>query len=175
MSDAGTHQPLSHTVMFWLLSGMALAVAVPCLLVPPMDDLRELRKIETQAQQRVDDLKDQLTRQKDYNEALRRDPLLNARLAQRELGYRSPGALWYVHSSAAGSSQSAVASHPVASSGTSLPVWMDRIYPHQWAALYQDSRNRSLILLMSFTVVVCSLLLYRARSPRPEPHEASEP
>ena len=90
-------EPLAHAVMFWLLAGAGVAAAVPCFVVPPIDAYRGLLDLEARERAVVDRLEERIERQAELQNALRCDPMVNFRLAQRELRYRQPGKVAYVH------------------------------------------------------------------------------
>lgn len=167
-AGSGTHQPPAHPIMFWVLTGLALAIFVPCVLVPMVIDTELLRQEERAMAAQVDELKDQIARNQARIEALLADPLVNERIARRELNYRPDGeevVRWspYELSAARGArmEQTSVVSddddggldHWVAALTRWLPAW-------PWRDLFGRSPNRSLLLMMSGGLLMAAFILY---------------
>ena len=152
--------------MFWLLAGAGVVAAAPCFVVPPIDAYRGLLDLEARERAVVDRLEERIERQAELQNALRCDPMVNFRLAQRELRYRQPGRVAYLPNltgAQIGYSRVPQRAEP----GGHLPEWMNRLYPRRWSAVYQHSNARRSILLMSFAMIVFALATYGGRSAGP--------
>jgi cell division protein FtsB len=78
------------TVVFWLLLAMGLATFAPCVLLPQWRQYQALSVAEQMAQHRLDVLRSRIDKEQRLLDALRSDPAVVARFAQRDLGYRRP-------------------------------------------------------------------------------------
>lgn len=86
-------RPREHPcgVMFWLLAGLASAGFVPCVMLPVWRDYQAVALSERLERQGVEALRASVERQKRTLEAIRTDPAVASRLAQRELAFVRPG------------------------------------------------------------------------------------
>ena len=173
MSDCSPREPLAHSLMFWLLAGLGFAAAVPCLVVPPIDAYRGLLAIEAGERAAVERLQRRIDDQGQLQKALRSDPMVNFRLAQRELRYRQPGGVAYLpHLGPARVDQARAQGH--AEPEANLPAWMNRLYPHRWSAVYQSPVTRRGVLFLSLSLIVFALATYGGRSVGPYPSGTSD-
>ena len=78
------------TVVFWVLVLMGLSTFAPCVLVPQWRQYQALCLAEQTAEHRLDLLRSRVEKERRLLEALRSDPAVVARLAQRDLGFRRP-------------------------------------------------------------------------------------
>lgn len=159
MSRSTSPEPLAHALMFWLLAGLGLAAAAPCFLVPPIDTYRQLRELEHQQLARIRHFEELLAHQVELLEALRSDPQVNIRLAQRELNYRQPGKIAFV-SHAPGPSHEGSIERVPALGAEALPTWMTLAYPDHLAAVYQRNTPRRVVLAMSLGVILFAAICY---------------
>ena len=161
MSNPSRREPLAHMLMFWTLAGMASVVAVPCFLVPPIDAYVKLLAAEQRAQANVQHLEGLIAKQVSLQEALRTDPQVNVRLAQRELAYRPLGEMMYIE-------QSPTPSKPTGLTGGAAelqpPGWMMKLYPQHWAKIYRRQGTRYVVLSMSVLLIIFALVGYGERS-----------
>ncbi|HOW72200.1 MAG TPA: septum formation initiator family protein [Phycisphaerae bacterium] len=163
-----TYQPPAHPIMFWVLTGLALAIFVPCVLVPMWMDTEQLREEEQAMAAQVAELKDQIARNQARIEALLADPLVNERIARRELNYRpegeevihwSPYELSTVHTVRSEEPLVTSADDPngldrwVATLSHWLPAW-------PWRDLFGRAPNRSLFLMMAGGLLLAAFVLY---------------
>ena len=176
-SFAGT---AAHVIMFWVLTGLALAVFTPCALVPIYQDVEQARDYRQQMAVVVDDLKARAKKNQDRIDGLREDPLVNERIARRELNYGGdqeqivrmsgrelsalrvdvPEILDRVPTDFATVSSSTHWIHVVM---RWLPAWPYR-------RLFGDANNRMLLMLMSAGLLVSAFVLYgKNPAPRREP------
>ena len=167
MSNPSRREPLAHTLMFWTLTGMAVAAAVPCFLVPPIDAYMTLLAAEQRAQANVQHLEGLIAKQVSLQDALRTDPQVNVRLAQRELAYRPLGEMMYIEQS-----RTPTPPKPIALTGGAAelqpPGWMMKLYPQHWAKIYRRQGTRYVVLSMSILLIIFALVGYGER-PAPVP------
>src|SRR5690606_3437444 len=78
----------AHVIMFWVLTGMALAVFAPCVLVPIWQELEGVRAYRDEMRAAIQSLQAQVRKNQERINGLREDPLANERIARRELNYR---------------------------------------------------------------------------------------
>lgn len=162
------HQPPAHPIMFWVLTGLALAIFTPCVLVPMWMDTEMLREEERAMAAQVGELKSQIARNQARMEALLADPLVNERIARRELNYRAEGEeviRWspYELSTATTARLDRTAAEATASTG-GLDRWvaaLSRWLPAwPWRDLFGRAPNRSLFLMMSGGLLMAAFVLY---------------
>jgi hypothetical protein len=72
--------------MFWLLTGLGFALMVPCVLVPEWTAYERTAVAEQYQRYRAERLRTAVDRERRLLEAVRSDPAVVARLAQRDLG-----------------------------------------------------------------------------------------
>lgn len=75
----------------WILIFMALSAFAPCVLLPELRSYQAMRMAEEAQQHRMDSLQRTVDREHRLLEALRSDPAVIARAAQRELRFKKPG------------------------------------------------------------------------------------
>lgn len=74
--------------LFWLLTLMGLATFAPCIILPPWRQYQALEMAAQIEQHHLDALQHQVDRERRLLDAIRSDPGVVARLAQRELRFR---------------------------------------------------------------------------------------
>ncbi len=158
-------EPLAHDLMFWVLATMGVAAAVPCILWPPIQTYRALLAIEQHEESVTQRMEERIARQVSLKEALRTDPQVNVRLAQRQLAYRPLGRLAYLDSSSLDHSPPVLAG-VTSADPVELPRWMACFVPQRLASIYTSERTRQIVLAMSLLLIVFALVTYapRARS-----------
>lgn len=90
-ANAARRAPVAHTIMFWLLTGAAMAVFAPCVLVSIWIETEEILDHERAVAGVVAGLEAQVERNEIRIKALEEDPLLNERLLRRDLNRRMEG------------------------------------------------------------------------------------
>ncbi len=156
-------EPLAHGLMFWVLATMGVAAAVPCILGPPIETYRALLAIEQHEESVTQRMEDRITRQVSLKEALRTDPQVNLRLAQRQLAYRPLGRLAYLDSSGLDHPAPVVAG-VMRAEPVELPRWMACFVPRSFASMYTGERTRQVVLAMSLSLIVFALVTYAPRA-----------
>ena len=156
-------EPLAHGLMFWVLATMGVAAAVPCILGPPIEAYRGLLAIEQHEESVMRRMEERITRQVSLKEALRTDPQVNVRLAQRQLAYRPLGRLAYLGNSGLDYPTPVVAGVTRADP-VELPRWMACFVPRSLASIYTGERTRQVVLVMSLSLIVFALVTYAPRT-----------
>ena len=154
MSPLTSPKPLAHSLMFWLLAGMGVAAAAPCFLVPPIDSYRQLRELEHRQLARIKHFEELLAHQAELLEALRSDPQVIMRLAQRELNYRQPGKIAFISYTPEPSQAAPLEQAPALGIEQALPNWMTLAYPKYFAVVYQRDKPRKVVLAMSLGMIL---------------------
>jgi len=179
-SSTPTHlrgQAAGHIIMFWLLTTLAALVFVPCVLVPVWVETEELYAVERQMASVVEDLEEVVARNEKRADALLHDPLVNRRVAQRELNLRSeseevlhwsPEELEALRPPPVSATQAEddpveldVAPPWLAQTAAWLPDW-------PWRKLFAESPQRPILLLMAGGLLLAAFLLY-APTPQDKP------
>ncbi len=86
--ERGTDTPASaaaHPIMFCVLTGLALLIFAPCVLVPLWFEKEQMRAYELSLAAVVADLEHQVARGQTRTQALLNDPQVNERIVRREL------------------------------------------------------------------------------------------
>ena len=94
-NEAGETQRVSaafqHTVMYWLLTSLALALFVPAALLPVYRDYAGWRLHRARVEAGIEALEAKAAENEAVIDALRTDPGVNARILARDLNYVAPG------------------------------------------------------------------------------------
>ena len=75
----------------WLLLFMGVSTLTPCILLPEWRTYQSLNIARQEQQHRLARMEQQVERERRLLDAVRSDPAVLARLARRELGFKSPG------------------------------------------------------------------------------------
>ncbi|MFQ5490321.1 MAG: hypothetical protein ACE5GE_06320, partial [Phycisphaerae bacterium] len=78
-------------LMFWILTGLACTGFVPCAVLPVWRDYQAVALSERLEGREIEALRASVERQRRRLEAIRTDPAVASRLAQRELAFIRPG------------------------------------------------------------------------------------
>lgn len=167
-----------HTIMFWVLIGLAILAFTPCVLVPIYLEKEQVREHERILAAVVAEYERTVERTRDRRDALMADPLVNERMIRRELNLRPQGeqiVRWSPEELAALPLKVPDLSEPgAAGAGLSEPpepgwlVSLRRWLPAwPWRQLFAESPNRTLLMLMSGGLVVAAFVLYTPRPARP--------
>jgi cell division protein FtsB len=150
--------------VFWALFAMAVIGFAPCVLLPAWRDYQNARLVEQYEQAALDRMNESLDRQRRLAEALRSDPSVMARAAQRELEYIRPGEqrITVVPTEPlmdAESDESTVAPAPIA---PPAPVrWLVRNLPAlDYDAVFCDPSTRAIVILLCGGVLTAAFALF---------------
>lgn len=169
MPDATTKPPARDTgrgFVFWMLTIMGVAVLAPCVLLPEWRTYEQILETEAAYQERTDALRADLEREQRLLEALRTDPGVVARLAQRDLGFRRTDerAVEVFALTDDGQPHTATTAAPDAT-----PAWLDRLLAPlpdlDYDRVFCDDESRPALIAMSVMVLATAFTLFiRARS-----------
>ncbi len=166
-SDRTPRSNAAHTILFWVLTTLALALFAPCVLVPIVYEVEEAREYEARMKGVVLELESRVAQNEARRQALNADPLVNERIVRRELNYQPQGeqlirlpadeaAGLRVHFPELGSVAADAKDEPpvwARSLGKWLPAW-------PWRDLFAKSPNRQVLLGMSAALLASAFLLY---------------
>lgn len=178
-------EPGSHIIMFWLLTSMALVVFAACVLLPIWLETETLMQREAQAEATVAAFRARLAEQDRVIAALTSDPLVNERLARRELRFRRVEEdVWPVNGPSSAGESPTVASLvttpalelPPAPEPPPIAQWAHRWLPRlPWVELFAKPPNRTIFLLMAGGLLVAAFVLYGPRPGEPDVTTSSDP
>ena len=153
-----------HILMFWLLTAMALALFVPCAILPVAEDWQRWWAHRGVLQSQVDAMEQRIEHQDKIITALRTDPGVNERLMARELGYVAPDEeiVRYADVPPVGLPRWAEPMRP-ALPLADPPAWMARLPVGAWAGVFVESPTRELMLCMAGGLLVAAFVLYPPR------------
>jgi hypothetical protein len=150
--------------VFWALFAMAMVGFAPCVLVPAWRDYQETRLVKQYEQATLDRMKESLADQRNLAEALRSDPSVMARAAQRELEYTRPGEQRVVvipaeRATEADETEPTFTPEPVP---PPAPVrWLVRLLPPlDYDAVFCDPSTRGIIILLCGGVLAAAFVLF---------------
>ena len=172
-SETASHAAPPHPLMFWVLLALATMGFAPCILLPVWRDY-EATALQAQAEERsVAQFREAVADQRRRLEAIRTDPAVSVRLAQRELSYRRrdqvdipiPGVETAKHTATA---ESLTPVEP--------PVAVARVVRHlpeaDYDRIFCDGPTRLVIMLLSAGLIVAAFVLYPP-TPAPAPDQAT--
>ncbi len=147
------------TMVYWVLIFMGVATFAPCIILPEWRHYQQLSMVEQSEQHRADQLRGRLEKDRQFLEAMRSDPAVIARLAQRDLRYKrldektvpvDLGAAFDASESAAFVPQ------PV-----TPPSWFGRITQHlpsiDYDQIFCDKKTSSILMAMSVGLIAIAV------------------
>ena len=151
--------------MFWLLTLMGLAAFAPCVVLPEWREYQALDMGAQVEQHRLDVLQRQVDHERRLLDALRSDPAVIARLAQRELGFQRANCRAVLVSSApvgnAGVDRLFVPKPPKPpASMARLGSWLPDF---DYDRVFCDDETRPIVICMSIGLMAVALGLPRRR------------
>jgi hypothetical protein len=183
--NLAARQPVSHAIMFYLLSLAALVIFAPCVLVPIWRDVQRLGEDERAMARIVADYRQQIERNNVRIEALQADPQVIERVARRELNQQPAGEQHISWTPAELAALRLNIPHnldldldpdPVPASTT--PAWVEKCgrWLPAWAAsdLFAKSPNRELLLSMAGALLLTAFVLYTPKAESRIRDEAEE-
>ncbi len=170
--NLAARQPVSHAIMFYLLSIAAMLIFAPCVLVPIWRDVQKLQQVERQDALAIAELHQQIERNNTRIKALEADPLVIERVARRELNER-PADEQHIRFSAAELAALRVNLPPELDNPLEVPppptpawvAWINRWLPAwAWSDLFAKSPNREMLLVMAGGLLLTAFVLYTPRA-----------
>jgi len=180
--------PFGHRVMFVLLVLLSFVVFAPTLLLPLLQEYCDLRAEEVRLEERIEDLRDEITRRDHLINAFTRDKEIVERLARLDLRFRKPGEvvmpilpepaepdLAREEASLAATPERQLLELP-----RDWPAWAHRA--RQWAdhhgllAVFLNGNVRPVFYLMSAGLLIAAFVLFFPRTPpSPTPKNDGDP
>lgn len=160
--------------VFWSLLTMGFIGFAPCVLLPEWRQYDSLRMAERKEAYRLEQMESLVQRERASYEALRDDPAVLARLAQRDLSFRRldqqdvfvpAGELmdW------PGSEDESDAHLGYDGSGPSIVAMIvARLPAYNYDAVFCDDRTRSIVMTMSVALIALAFLLFPRGTAIPE-------
>ncbi len=156
--------------VFWMLFAMAVVGFAPCVLLPAWRDYQNARLVEQYEQSALERMKESLDRQRKLAEALRSDPSVMARAAQRELEYTRPGEqrITVVPSDPAVDVEDGCTAPALEPIPPPAPVrWLaSRLPALDWDAVFCDPPTRAIVILLCGGVLTAAFALFPPHSRR---------
>ena len=148
-------------VMFWVLLGLAAAAFAPCCLVPVWRDYQAITMAERLEEARIERLSNHVERQRRHLTALRTDPAVVARTAQRDLGFRRPDESIILVQS--GAQPAPAATIPKRSPLDTKQVTFVHAPLPQYASIFINPATRNALMGLSAGLVIAAFVLYPPR------------
>lgn len=158
----------AHVVMFWVLIGLAAMVFTPCILIPIWLESVELMRTEAQIEAAVARLDARLNEQKRLIDALTSDPLVNERIARRDLRFQRVGEQ-VQPVSREGETEPPALDMPAPEESVAAPraeppaivQWGRRWLPNlPWVELFGRPPYRTVFLVTAGVLLITAFLLY---------------
>jgi hypothetical protein len=152
-------------LMFWVLIGLAAVGFVPCIVLPVWREHQAAMLEARIEEQKVAAMRADLEQQRRTLEAIRTDPAVSSRQAQRELAYQRPGQQQIpIHG------EVPAANAPLVQPVVSLPQppepiarVVERLPDLEYDGVFCNRFARSVIMLLSAGLVVAAFALYPPR------------
>lgn len=170
--NLAARQPVSHAIMFYLLSTVALLIFAPCVIVPIWRDVQKLGETERALRALVLQLQDQMEKNKIRIDALKNDPLVIERVARRELNRTSADEQHVRWSAAELAALRLNIPHDLYDKPElpplSVPPWVESakkwLPAWAWPEMFAKSPNREFLLVMAGCLLLTAFVLYTPRA-----------
>jgi cell division protein FtsB len=172
--NLAARQPVSHAIMFYLLSAVAMILFAPCVLVPIWQDVQKLQADEQAVGGVIRELRQQVERNNTRIQALEADPLVIDRVARRELNQRPSNELHVRWTAAELAALRLNLPHDLQQGSSSepppivSPPWVDSLsrWLPAWATsdLFAKSPHRQMLLVMAGSLLLTAFVLYTPRA-----------
>ena len=149
--------PVLRALLFWSFVGISLLLFAACLLLPEWRQAEQYAARQEARQWRVDELRRRGAAQERTLEALRSDPLIIARVAERELRYRRPDEeeVYLPASTKSIVREGTRVSEFQPAEVGYLPPWVAaRIPDGPWIRVFFDSPDREVCLTMAAVLFI---------------------
>lgn len=170
--NLAVRQPISHAIMFYLLSTAALLIFAPCVLVPIWQDVQKLTEAERSLRAMVIDLQAQIEKNNVRIDALKNDPLVIERVARRELNRKAENEQQIRWNAAELAALRLNIPHELYSKPelppAAMPPWVESakkwLPAWAWPELFAKSPNRQFLLVMAGALLLTAFVLYTPRA-----------
>ena len=160
---AGASRP-GGAVLFWILIAMGLAVFVPCVVVPEWRHYQALDMAAQVEQHKVDLLECRVNDERRLLTAVRKDPAVISRIAQRELHFRKAGAVDVAVTPQYLDGAEDVAFVPVAPKPPAAAArFLGRLPDFDYDAIFCDRQSRTVLMAMSVGLIGVAFVLFGRR------------
>ena len=170
--------PRSSGSMYWLLLALALAGFLPCVLLPPWRDYQAVALAAQLEERQAAAVRESLQQRRRAIEAIRTDPAVAARLAQRELAYVRLGETQVevpgVEVAAVPVSYEPEPVTPV-QPPAAVAGMLGRLPRADYDALFCEEPARTTLTALSGGVLVAAFVLCPPRTRRPQTEARSPP
>ena len=153
--------------VFWLLVLMGLSTFAPCVILPEWRDYERLRVAEQAQRHELDTLEKRVEDERRMLDAMRGDPAVIGRFAQRDLSFRRIGErVVHVSVPMAASTHMATsvpfAPEPVRPPAFLQPV-LSRLPNLDYDAVFCDDETRLIVMVMSVSLIGIAFGLFSGR------------
>lgn len=180
LTDELPRSPFEHRVIFVVLVILGFVLFAPTLLLPLLQEHCDLLAEEARIEQRIEDLRNEITRRDVLITAFTRDKVIVERLARLDLRFRKPGEvvvpiLPEPTEPEFGSEAAAVSTDHILDLPEEWPTWAHRA--RQWAdqrgllAVFLNANVRPVFYLMSAGLVIAAFVLFAPRVRAAQPSE----
>jgi hypothetical protein len=163
---------IGGAIVFWVMVLTGLSAFAPCVLMPEWRKLQALDVAKQCQEHRVAVLRREVERERQRLEAIRTDPAVLMRVAQRDLGYRRP----HEQDVTVGSSEADAETLRIAIAGAGTPdpgfqphalqpsPWVQRKLQHLPALSYEnifcDPQTRLVVMSLAVAELAIAFLLF---------------
>lgn len=162
----------AHSIMFWVLTSLALAIFTPCVLVPIWVEGEHLRTYERSLTSSVATLEAESAQDQAQIQALLTDPLVNERMVRRELNQRPAGeqvirwspdelAAVRIHLPEQKAEPAPLENDALSTRVALIARWLPN-WP--WQELFAQTPQRPILLMMAGGLLLAAFLLYGVNS-----------
>ncbi len=158
--------PVLRTLLFWSLVSVAVVLFAACALLPEWRETQEYAAQRDVMQVRVDEVRGRVERQERTLDALRTDPLVIQRVAERELRFAHPGEelLFMPPQPQAVVKEGLRAAERDPEPAPYLPSALAvRLPGGSWVKVFYDSPDREVCLTMAAVLFVTAFWLFPPR------------
>jgi len=151
--------------VFWLLTGMGLAAFAPCVILPEWRAYQDLRVAEQAEGHRLAALQREVEHQRRMLDAMRGDPAVIARLAQRDLHFRRPNeqTVKVDVPRAEPAAAEAFVPEPV-EPPTVIARALARLPSLDYDRIFCEDESRPIIMALSLSLMIVALVLFGRRA-----------
>ncbi len=155
--------------VFWLLTALAFSTFAPCVILPEWKRYEALSIQEQLERHRVTELQRAVDREKRLLEAIRTDPAVVTRLAQRDLGLSRRNERAILVSVPSASTAPADEFVPTPPEPPALVAKATSLLPqYDYIGLFCDNRTRFPILVLSVALMALAFALFGQRAAQPD-------